>query len=222
MNGIITIDGPAGSGKSTISRLLAKKIGFIYLDTGAMYRAVALAANRRGINLDDGMGLGHLCRSLDLYFDTAEDPPRLFLDNKDISQAIRHPDIDMAASNVSAVKEVRKAMTDLQRRMAKGVNLVAEGRDMGTVVFPGAEHKYFLTASVEERSERRYKERLKRGETISRESVEEDLKKRDSQDETRELAPLRPAEDSTIIDSTGLTIVQVVEKIVACLGLAQK
>ncbi len=222
MNGIITIDGPAGSGKSTISRLLAKKIGFIYLDTGAMYRAVALEANRREVKSDDGMGLGDLCRSLELRFDVDEDPPRLFLDNEDISQAIRQPDIDMAASTVSAVKEVRQAMTDLQRKMAKGVNLVAEGRDMGTVVFPGAEQKYFLTASVKERSERRYKERLGRGETISRESVEEDLKKRDHQDETRELAPLRPAEDATIIDSTGLSVEQVVEKIVDCLGFAQK
>ncbi len=217
MNEIVTIDGPAGSGKSTISRLLAKKIGFIYLDTGAMYRAVALAANRKGINLDDRMGLGDLCRSLDLRFDVDEEPPRLFLNNEDISQAIRHPDIDMAASTVSAVKEVRKAMTDLQQRMARGINLVAEGRDMGTVVFSGAEQKYFLTASVEERSERRYKERLKRGETISRESVQEDLKKRDYQDETRELAPLRPAEDATIIDSTGMTVEQVVEKIITCL-----
>ncbi len=218
MNGIITIDGPAGSGKSTISRLLAKKIGFIYLDTGAMYRAVAFAANRREVKLDDGIGLGELCRSLDLRFDVAEEPPRLFLDDEDISQAIRHPDIDMAASTVSAVNEVRKAMTDLQQRMAKGINLVAEGRDMGTVVFSGAEQKYFLTASVEERSERRYRERLGRGESISRESVEEDLKKRDYQDETRELAPLKPAEDATIIDSTGLTVVQVVEKIFVSLG----
>ncbi len=218
MNEIITIDGPAGSGKSTISRLLAEKIGFIYLDTGAMYRAVALAANRRGVKLDDGMGLGELCRSLALRFDVAQDPPQLFLDDEDISQAIRHPDMDMAASTVSAVKEVRMAMTDLQRRMAKGVDLVAEGRDMGTVVFPGAEQKVFLTASVEERSERRYQERLKRGETISRRSVEEDLIKRDHQDETRELAPLKPAEDATLVDSTGLTIEQVVENIVACLG----
>ena len=213
MNSIITIDGPAGSGKSTISRLLAKKTGFLYLDTGAMYRAVALAANRRGVGLDDGRRLGDLCRSLDLHFNTDEDPPGLFLHGEDISKAIRSPEMDMAASTVSAVKEVRAAMTDLQRIMAKGLNIVAEGRDMGTVVFPDAEHKFFLTASVKERAERRYRERVERGESVSRNSVEEELKKRDHQDETRALAPLRPAEDAVIIDSTELTVEQVVDKI---------
>ena len=214
MNSTITIDGPAGSGKSTISRLLAKKIGFLYLDTGAMYRAVALAANRRGVGLDDGKRLGDLCRSLDLHFNTDEDPPGLFLNGEDISKAIRSPEMDMAASTVSAVKEVRAAMTDLQRIMAKGLNIVAEGRDMGTVVFPGATHKFFLTASVKERSERRYRERVARGESVSRNSVEEELRKRDYQDETRALAPLRPAEDAVIIDSTELMIEQVVDNII--------
>ena len=213
MHGIITIDGPAGSGKSTISRLLAKKIGFLYLDTGAMYRAVALAANRRGVGLDDGKRLGDLCRSLDLHFNTDEDPPGLFLHEEDISKAIRSPAMDMAASTVSAVKEVRAAMTDLQRIMAKGLNIVAEGRDMGTLVFPGAKHKFFLTASVKERAERRYGERVARGESVSRNSVEEELTKRDYQDETRALAPLRPAEEAVIIDSTEYTIEQVVDKI---------
>jgi len=214
MNSIITIDGPAGSGKSTISRLLAKKIGFLYLDTGAMYRAVALAANRRGVGLDDRERLGDLCRSLDLHFNTDEDPPGLFLHGEDISKAIRSPEMDMAASTVSAVKEVRAAMTDLQRIMAKGLNIVAEGRDMGTVVFPGAAHKFFLTASVKERAERRYRERTARGESVSRDSVEEELRKRDYQDETRALAPLKPAEDAVIIDSTELMIEQVVDKII--------
>lgn len=213
MNSTITIDGPAGSGKSTISRLLAKEIGFLYLDTGAMYRAVALAANRRGVSLDDGKRLGDLCRSLDLHFNTDEDPPGLFLHGEDISKAIRSPEMDMAASTVSAVKEVRAAMTDLQRIMAKGLNIVAEGRDMGTIVFPGAAHKFFLTASVKERAGRRYRERVARGETVSRNSVEEELRKRDYQDETRALAPLRPAEDAIIIDSTELAKEQVIDKI---------
>lgn len=213
MNEVITIDGPAGSGKSTISRLLAKEIHFLYLDTGAMYRAVALAANLGGVGLDNGEKLGDLCRSLDLIFDAHKDPPRLLLNKKDISEAIRSPEMDMASSKVSAFKEVRAAMTDLQRSMAKERNIVAEGRDMGTVVFPGARHKFFLTATVEERSERRYRERVERGESVSRNSVKNELKKRDYQDETRAIAPLKPAEDAIIVDSTGLMIAQVVEKI---------
>jgi len=217
MRGIITIDGPAGSGKSTLSRLLAKKINFLYLDTGAMYRAVALAANREGVGLGNGERLGDLCRSLDLYFETGEDTPRLFLNHEDISMAIRSPEIDIAASTVSAVKEVREAMTDLQRKMASGVNIVAEGRDMGTVVFPGAQHKLFLTASADARAERRFKERLLRGESVSSASVSAELKKRDHQDETRALAPLKPAEDAIIIDSTGLSIELVLEKLLSYL-----
>jgi cytidylate kinase len=217
MHGIITIDGPAGSGKSTISRLLAKKINFLYLDTGAMYRAVALAANREGISLGNGERLGDLCRSLDLYFETGEDTPRLFLNHEDISMTIRSPEIDIAASTVSVVKEVREAMTDLQRKMARGVNIVAEGRDMGTVVFPGAQYKFFLTASADARAERRFKERLLRGESVSSASVSAELRKRDHQDETRALAPLKPAADAIIIDSTGLFIELVLEKIFSCL-----
>lgn len=217
MNSIITIDGPAGSGKSTISRLLAKKLKFLYLDTGAMYRAVALAANRMGIRLDDANRLGDLCKSLDLHFKTGEDSPRLFLEKEDISLVIRSPEIDFDASTVSAVKEVREAMTDQQRRMAKGMNIVAEGRDMGTVVFPDAEHKFFLTASAEARAERRYKERFLRGESVTMASVSAELIKRDHQDETRVLAPLRAADDAIIIDSTGLSIDQVLEKIFSCL-----
>jgi len=217
MKGIITIDGPAGSGKSTISRLLAKKTHFLYLDTGAMYRAVALAANRVGIGYNDGQRLGGFCRSLDLSFKTDEDPPRLFLGKEDISQAIRSPEIDMAASTVSAVKEVRAAMTDLQRKMAGALNIVAEGRDMGTVVFPETAYKFFLTASVAERSYRRYRERVNRGESVTRDAVEKELIKRDYQDETRALAPLRPADDAVIIDSTGLGKEQVLERIMACL-----
>jgi len=179
-----------------------------------MYRAVALAANRRGVGIDHRERLGDLCRSLDLHFNTDEDPPGLFLHGEDISKAIRSTEMDMAASTVSAVKEVRAAMTDLQRIMAKGLNIVAEGRDMGTVVFPGAAHKFFLTASVKERAERRYRERTARGESVSRDSVEEELRKRDYQDETRALAPLKPAEDAVIIDSTELMIEQVVDKII--------
>jgi cytidylate kinase len=219
MQNVITIDGPAGSGKSTISRLLAKKIGYIYLDTGAMYRAVALAAKREKIHLNDGKALGELCNSLELRFITDQAPPRLFLNGEDISAAIRSPEMDMTSSKVSAVSEVRKAMTGLQRKMAKGMTLVAEGRDMGTVVFPDAKHKFYLTASLKIRTERRYKERLGRGEIVHRAVVESQLKKRDDQDETRPIAPLRPAEDAEIIDTTEMTPEQVIGTILCQLDL---
>ena len=213
MNETITIDGPAGSGKSTISRALAKKINFLYLDTGAMYRAVGLAAKRMGISPDHGKKLGDLIKSMDMYFKSDEDPPKLFLGKEDISLAIRSPEMDMLASKVSTVKEVREGMSHLQRKMAKGLKVVAEGRDMGTVVFPDAEHKFFLTALPEVRVERRYRERLRRGESVHKEIVESELKKRDRNDQTRSLAPLKPAEDAKLIDSTQLTPEQVIEEI---------
>lgn len=214
MQNIITIDGPAGSGKSTVARLLAKKINYLYLDTGAMYRAVALAASRKKINIKDGEKLGELCKSIDLHFEIDEDPPRLLLDKKDISLAIRSPKMDMLSSIVSGVKEVRDSMVDLQRKIAKGVQIVAEGRDMGTVVFPKAKNKFYISASPNVRTERRYKERLGRGESISKAVVDAELKKRDHQDETRSIAPLRPAKKAKIIDSTILTPEEVVEEII--------
>jgi cytidylate kinase len=215
---VITIDGPAGSGKSTISRILAKRINCLYLDTGAMYRAVAFVANRRGVSLSNGRELRDLCRELALRFKSDEDPPRLFSGNEDISRAIRSPEMDMLSSKVSSVKEVREAMVSLQREMAEGVKLVAEGRDMGTIVFPKARHKFFLTASPEIRAQRRDRERLERGESISKGLVEEELRQRDRQDQTRSLAPLKPANDAIVIDSTALTPEEVIEKIHSYLG----
>jgi cytidylate kinase len=193
--------------------LLAKRINFLYLDTGAMYRAVALEASRRGLDLEDGNSLGDLCRTLVLHYKTDEDPPRLVLGNEDITAAIRSPEMDMLSSKVSTVKEVRDAMTDLQRKMAKQLKVVAEGRDMGTVVFPDAEYKFFLTADPKVRAERRYRERLARGERVTREAVSEDLQRRDHQDQTRSLAPLNPAEDAKVVDSTALTVEEVIEEI---------
>jgi len=213
MQDVITIDGPAGSGKSTVSRLVAKMTGRIYLDTGAMYRAVALAAKRGGVNPSDGKSLKYLCESLNLHFNMQENNVRLFLDSEDISLAIRSPEIDMLSSNISAVGEVRKAMSHLQRKIAEDHSLVAEGRDMGTVVFPEAKHKFFLTASPEVRAERRYRERVDRGEAVSRKVVEAEVRKRDHQDQTRHLSPLRPAVDARVIDSTQLEVEKVVSQI---------
>jgi cytidylate kinase len=210
---VITIDGPAGSGKSTVSRQLAEDLGCVYLDTGAMYRAVALAAIRAGIALDDGGKLAALCRGLALHFETMDGQTHIFLGDEDVSRAIRSSEMDMGSSKVSAVREVREAMTIMQRNIASGVNVVAEGRDMGTVVFPEAKHKFFLTASPEARAERRYRERVVRGETADKAVVAIELKRRDEQDQTREIAPLRPAPDAARIDTTDLTVREVVQKI---------
>ena len=210
---VITIDGPAGSGKSTVSRQLAARIGYAYLDTGAMYRAVALAAKREGISVDNRNELAQLCGNLNLRFMSEQDPPRLFMENEDISEEIRNPEIDMLSSNISAVKEVREAMCDLQRKMSCNINtgLVAEGRDMGTVVFPNARFKFLLTASLEERASRRHLELLARGKTMEKNTVMNRMEKRDHQDENRILAPLKPARDAVILDSTGMGVEDVVQ-----------
>ena len=187
-------------------------MGFIYLDTGAMYRAVALAAKQKGVDFNNGTGLGKVCETLDLWFDRGEEPPRLMLGQEDISSQIRSPEMDMLSSAVSAVREVRDAMASLQRKMAEGADLVAEGRDMGTVVFPGARWKFYLTASAETRALRRYRERQARGESVTEARVAEDLEKRDRKDQFRALSPLKPAGDATIIDSTLSTVEEVVQE----------
>lgn len=210
---VITIDGPAGSGKSTISRALARILGFLYLDTGAMYRSVALAARRYGVGKDDRDGLSKLCKCLPLSFDTSRIPPVILLGGEDISAAIRSPEMDLLSSDISAVPEVREALRDLQRKIALGRDVVAEGRDMGTVVFPSARHKFFLTAAPEIRAQRRYAERLLRGESTDKDTVVRQLVQRDRQDETRQIAPLRPAREALIIDTTSMTIDEVLDEI---------
>lgn len=213
-NKIITVDGPAGSGKSTVSRLLARELNFLYLDTGAMYRAVALQAERKGVRLGEVEQLRRLCEGLDLNFLPDGEGSRIHIGHEDVSLVIRSPEMDMLSSRISAIKVVRKAMTALQRKIGQKGSLVAEGRDMGTVVFPGADHKFFITASPEVRAERRYMERQKRGESISRSEVTRELLKRDAQDTQRPIAPLQPAEDAKIIDTTTLIPDQVVKLII--------
>ncbi|MEW6665665.1 MAG: (d)CMP kinase [Thermodesulfobacteriota bacterium] len=208
---LVTVDGPAGGGKSTVSRVLAAALGVFYLDTGAMYRAVALQARRAGIEPHDGKGLTSLCRHMELHFEEVNAAARLFIGREDISEAIRSPEMDLLSSRISAVPEVREAMTEMQRRIGREGGLVAEGRDMGTVVFPKADVKFFLTAAPQVRVERRYRERIRRGEGISREEVEKELHRRDEQDMTRSLAPLVPAEDAVILDTSALNPEQVVE-----------
>jgi CMP/dCMP kinase len=205
----IVIDGPAGSGKSTISRLLADQLGLSYIDTGAMYRAVALAAHERSVDPADDRGLEDICSVIQLRFQGT----RIFMDGRDVSAAIRTPLMDRLSSAVSARPSVRKAMIGLQRRAAQGGGVVMEGRDIGTVVLPDADMKFFLTADARVRGERRYRERLEKGESANLDAVVTEIEKRDKNDTERELSPLKAAEDAIIIDTTFMSIPEVVEEI---------
>ncbi len=210
---IITIDGPAGAGKSTVSKTLAGRLGFAYLDTGALYRAVALAAQENAIDPADEARLAELCRSLDIACDQEGETLRVRLNGRDVTELIRSAEMGLLASKVSASPAVRAALLDVQRRAGERGGVVAEGRDMGTVVFPYADFKFFLDASVEERAERRYRELVDRGARVSREEVLRDIVVRDRQDRERSLAPLAVPDDAVTIDSTNLTVLQIVEAI---------
>jgi len=206
---IIAIDGPSGAGKSTLTRLLAERLGYIHIDTGAMFRAVALAAKRADIAVDDEEALAGLCRGLTISFLRSERGCRVLLNGEDVSEAIRTPEISLLTSTVSARKSVRECLLGLQREMGMAGGVVLEGRDIGTVVFPDAEIKFFLTASTAERGRRRYLEMRARGEDVSLEGTTAEAARRDAQDEQREHAPLRRAADAMDIDSSGLTIEEV-------------
>ena len=213
MNTIITIDGPAGSGKSTVSRMIAGLLHFFYLDTGAMYRAVALQAQREGVDYKDKEKLERICQNIDLKFWIDGGHNKISLGEEDVTLAIRSPEMDMLSSKISAIKEVREAMKALQHKIGSNGRMVAEGRDMGTVVFPDADYKFFITATPEIRAERRFKERQNRGEAVSMAEVGRELRQRDKQDTKRGIAPLKPAKDAKVIDSTDLNQNEVAELI---------
>ena len=207
---LITIDGPAGAGKTTGSRLLADSLGYRYIDTGALYRGIAVAVKSAGIAPDDDSALEKLCSSLILQFRRNDEGVRLLLNQRDITDQIRAPEITMLASAVSARPVVRKYLLGLQREMGREKNAVFEGRDMGTVVFTDADVKFYLDASLETRAVRRYRElKLETPQTL--EAVEADIERRDKNDSTRRHAPLKPAADAIIIDSTDLTVEAVVQ-----------
>jgi cytidylate kinase len=214
---IITIDGPSGAGKTTVSKILADRLGYKYIDTGALYRGVALAAISSGLNSDDDEGLFSLFKTLKMTFVAGEKGLRLLLNDSDITDRIRTPEISMVASAVSARPVVRNYLLNLQRDLGRDKNVVFEGRDMGTVVFPNADVKFFLDASLKTRANRRFKE-LSSTTPQSLEAVETDMRRRDKNDSTRDLAPLKPAADAIRIDSTDLAIEDVVDRMVAAVN----
>jgi len=210
----VAIDGPAGAGKSTVSRAAAKAVGYIYVDTGALYRAVGVNALRKGINTKDKPAVAASLAdiSVDLVFENGEQ--KVLLNGENVSSEIRTPPASMAASDVSAVPEVRAFLFDLQRDIAKRNNCIMDGRDIGTVVLPDAKVKIFLTASPEERATRRYKELIEKGTDVKYEDVLSELIERDYNDSHREIAPLKPAKDGVILDTTGLSLEESVNEII--------
>lgn len=214
MKKVIAIDGPAGAGKSTIAKAIAEKLAYTYIDTGAMYRAVALAAIRAGVAEDDEQGLTALAAAADIDMRVEGGVNRIFLNGEDVTEAIREPKVGAAASPVSAVGGVREHLVAAQRRLAGRGQVVMDGRDIGTVVLPDADCKIFLTAEPEERVERRYNELAAKGLDTTREAVREDISTRDWRDSHRENSPLRQAEDAVLLDSTGMSIDEVLARVV--------
>ncbi len=215
---IVTIDGPAGAGKSTIGKEVAKRLGLLYLDTGAMYRACALFMLENGVSPDDEEKVVSLVPRLDIRFENGN----IFLSGKDVSLKIRSPEIDQAASKISQIHAVRKKLTQIQHKIASGTDVVAEGRDMGTVVFPEAEAKIFLTASPEERAWRRKRQLDEQNNIISFDIILQQIKKRDKADTERRIAPLKAAPDALIVDSTRLTAEEVIETIINFINRQEK
>lgn len=209
----IAIDGPAGAGKSTIAKNLAQKLGYIYVDTGALYRAVGLNALRCGYDTKDESLVTGTLKNINVELKFVDEVQKIYLNGEDVSQDIRTPQASMAASNVSAIASVREYLFDLQQDIAIKNNCIMDGRDIGTVVLPNAQVKIFLTASVEERANRRYKELIEKNIDVDYNSVLEEMKQRDFQDSNRKIAPLKPADDAIIVDTTNKSLPQVISDI---------
>ncbi|HTM11144.1 MAG TPA: (d)CMP kinase [Verrucomicrobiae bacterium] len=210
---IVAIDGPAGAGKSTVAKRLAKELGYTYMDTGAMYRAFALKARRDGIDLESESDLRSTLAGTSVELLEKDGRQKVLLDGRDVTTEIRAPEMSQWASKISALRPVRERMVELQRAFGARGGIVAEGRDIGTVVFPDAEVKIFLTARPEERGRRRFAELKGQGKEVTLEETLGEMRQRDDRDQGREMAPLRQAEDAVALDSTGMSIDQVVETI---------
>lgn len=219
---IIAIDGPAGSGKSTVARRVAKKLGLPYIDTGAMYRATTLKAMRQRIDLKDIAPLVRTAKSVSIHFQENRSKQHVFLDSEDVTRAIRQPELTKNVFHVAKIPEIRRQMVKKQRLLGRKHGAVMEGRDIGTMVFPHADYKFFLDADPKVRAERRYRELKASGRDVVLSSVLQDLKRRDKSDIERKEGPLRQAKDATFVDTTPLTINQVVDKILAVLGRAKE
>lgn len=213
-NIVIAIDGPAGAGKSTISKIVAKRLNIEYIDTGAMYRAIALKAVNNKIAFDDIDGIKRLLENTDIDFSNW----KIYLDGIDVSNSIRTPEMSSLASNISAIPVVRKKLVSLQRAMARSKNLVMDGRDIGTNVLKDAKYKIYLTATIEERAARRYNELCRKNINVSFDNICKDIALRDKNDMEREINPLYKAEDAILVDTTGKSIEEVVNEILNIVG----
>ncbi len=215
----IAIDGPVGAGKSTIARMVAKKLNIIYVDTGAMYRTVGLYVIRKGLDPTEFDDVRSVIDEIELDVELTDRGQLIFLNGENVTDLIRTPEISMAASNVSAVPEVREKMVNIQRNLADSKSVVMDGRDIGTVVLPNASTKIYLSADLDVRAERRYKELINKGQSVTFDEVKEDIIKRDRNDMFRATSPLKKADDAIELDTTNLNLDQVVERLI---GIVQK
>lgn len=210
----IALDGPAGAGKSTVAKGVAKKLGFIYVDTGALYRTVGLKFLRDGYNVELNCDIDKILKSISIDIKFIDNTQHVFLNGEDVSDLIRTPEASMMASAVSAKPPVRAFLLEMQRKLARENNVIMDGRDIGTVVLPNATLKFFVTASADERAKRRFKELTEKGMDVQYDDIYKDIKTRDYNDSHRDIAPLKPAEDSIIFDTTGYDLEQSIERLI--------